>query len=151
MNRRNRNLLLLLLLLLAGGAVWYFFPKKKVQKPVVFIEQGQTAILAGDIILSVFDQNAEDGDTIQVFFKGKMIADSLAILNTPVDYNLGRLTPGEYMIGIKAINEGSTPPASAYIRLNRSGASSIDTLPDRVSFSMDAWIDSAASWKLIVK
>jgi hypothetical protein len=107
--------------------------------------------MSGDIILKVWDQNAEDGDTIQIFFKGKMIADSLGILNTPVEYSLGKLPAGEYWIGIKAINEGSTSPASAYISLNRSGTTSNDTLPDKVSFSMDAWKDSAASWKLIVK
>ena len=150
MNNKRKILLLLLLLFVAVG-VWYFYPKNKDQKLEVFTEQGKTEILAGDVILSVWDQNAEDGDTIQVFFKGKMIADSLEILNTPVDYNLGRLAPGEYYIGIKAINEGSTSPASAYIRLNRSGATTSDTLPDKVSFSMDAWIDSSASWKLIVR
>lgn len=151
MDKRKKYLLLLLLLIAVAAGVWYFYPKKNELKPEVFTEQGQTEMLAGDIILSVWDQNAEDGDTIQVFFKGKMIADSLAILNTPVEYNLGRLPPGAYWIGIKAINEGSTPPASAYIRLNRSGATTSDTLPDKVSLSMDAWIDSAASWKLIVK
>ena len=147
----KRKFLLLLLLLFVGVGVWYFYPKKIDNKSKVFTEQGKTEILAGDIILSVFDQSAEDGDTIQLFFKGKMIADSLEILNAPVDFNLGRLSPGEYWIGVKAINEGSTSPASAYIRLNRSGATTSDTLPDKVSFSMDAWVDSAASWKLIVK
>lgn len=147
----KRKFLLLLLLLLIGVGVWYFYPQTKAVNQDEFTQQGETEILAGDIILKVWDQNAEDGDTIQVFFKGKMIADSLGILNTPVEYNLGRLPAGEYWIGIKAINEGSTSPASAYISLNRSGATSNDTLPDKVSFSMDAWKDSAASWKLIVK
>ncbi len=151
MNKRKKLLLLLLLLVGITAGVWYLYPKKKEQKLEVFTEQGQTEILAGDIILSVWDQSAEDGDTIQIFFKGKMIADSLGILNIPVEYNLGKLLPGEYWIGIKAINEGSTSPASAYIRLNRSGATTSDTLPDKVSFSMDAWIDSSASWKLIVR
>lgn len=150
MNNKKKLLLLLLLLLIAFG-VWYFYPANKKTQLPAFTQQGQTEILAGNIILSVWDQNAEDGDTIQVFFKNKMIADSLNILNTPVEYDLGKLSPGEYWIGIKAINEGSTSPASAYIRLNRSGPTKNDTLPDQVSFSMDAWIDSAASWKLIIK
>ncbi len=149
--KNKKRILLLLLLLLIAAAAYYFTTKEKKVSQEAFTQQGQTEILAGDIILKVWDQNAEDGDTIQVFFKGKMIADSLGILNTPVEYNLGRLPAGEYWIGIKAINEGSTSPASAYISLNRSGATSNDTLPDKVSFSMDAWKDSAASWKLIVK
>ncbi|MEP6700031.1 MAG: hypothetical protein ABJA85_01895 [Bacteroidota bacterium] len=153
MNKRNRNLLLLLLLLLAGGAAWYFYTGKKQLKKVDFTQQGQTEIKTGDIVMRVWDHDAEDGDSVQVFFEGKMIADSLGILNEPVEYNLGKLAAGEYMIGVKAINEGSTSPASAYIRIiNKSDPARYPVNAENlVEFSMDAWIDSAASWKLIVK
>ncbi|MDZ4793748.1 MAG: hypothetical protein SGI83_05660 [Bacteroidota bacterium] len=153
MNKRNRSLLLLLLLLLAAGAVWYFYPNKKQQKQDNFTQQGQLEITAGDIVIEVWDHDAEDGDSIQVFFNGKMLADSLAILNTHVAYPLGKLSPGEYWIGVKAINEGSTSPASAYIRLiNKSDPALYPVNAENlVEFSMEAWVDSAASWKLIVK
>ena len=142
MNNKKKILLLILLLLIVA-AVWYFYPQKKIVKPEEFIQQGQTEINTGSFVMEVWDQSAEDGDSIQVFFNGKMIADSVAILKAPVEDKLGTLSPGEYWIGVKAINEGSTSPASAYIRLNDGKIKN--------SFSMDAWMDSAASWKLIVK
>ncbi len=143
MNKRKNYLLLILLLILIAAGIWYFYPQKKTVRPEKFTQQGETEINTGNFVMEVWDQSAEDGDSIQVFFNGKMIADSLAILNVPVEYKLGTLSPGEYWIGVKAINEGSTSPASAYIRLNDG--------KNKNSFSMDAWIDSAASWKLIVK
>ncbi len=152
MKRRNKGLLLLLLLLIAA-AVWYFYPAQKKEKKITFTQQGQTEIKTGDIVMEVWDHDAEDGDSIQVFFNGKMLGDSLAILNAHVAYPLGKLSPGEYWIGVKAINEGSTSPASAYIRLiNKTDPARYPVNAENlVELSMDAWIDSAASWKLIVK
>ena len=72
-----------------------------------------------------------------------MIAESLGILNDPITYKLGNLSAGEYWLGVKAINEGMFTPASAHISLT-------DGKSDK-EFSMDAWKDSAASWKIIVK
>ena len=142
MNKRKRFLILLLLLLIGAG-VYYFYPKTKEEKQENFTQQGETEINAGNIIMKVWDHEAEDGDTIQVYFTGKMIADTLGILNAPAEYKLGKLSAGEYWIGVKAINEGSTSPASAYISLS-------DGTVEK-EFSMDAWKDSAASWKIIVK
>jgi hypothetical protein len=139
----KKRILLLLLLLLIAAAVWYFYPQKKMVKQEDFTEQGQIEISAGNITMKVWDNEAEDGDTIQVFFKGKMIADTLAILNNPVEYKLGTLSAGEYWIGVKAINEGTNSPASASVSLN-------DGTVEK-EFIMDAWVDSAASWKVIVK
>ena len=58
-------------------------------------------------------------------------------------YKLGKLPAGEYWLGVKAINEGVNSPASASISLN-------DGKTEK-EFSMNAWIDSAASWKVILK
>ena len=71
------------------------------------------------------------------------IADTLGILNNPAEYKVGTLSAGEYWIGVKAINEGTTSPASASVSLG----------DDKVEkeFIMAAWVDSAASWKVIVK
>lgn len=108
-----------------------------------FTQQGQTEIQSGNIVMKVWDNDAEDGDSIQVYFEGKLIADSLAILNTPIEYKLGNLSAGDYFIGVKAINEGMTSPASAYVSLSDG--------KNKKEFSMNARIDSAASWKVIVK
>ncbi len=135
--------MLLILLLLIAGSVWYFYPQKKTIKPEEFTEQGQTEISAGNITMKVWDNNTEDGDTIKVYFNGEIIADTLGILNTAIEYKLGRLLAGEYWIGVKAISEGMMGPASATISLSDSKVVK--------EFVMDAFIDSAASWKVIVK
>ena len=142
MNNKKTFLLLLILLLIALG-VWYFYPGNKKMPLSTFTQQGQTEIQAGNIIMKVWDNDAEDGDSIQVYFKENMIADSLAILNTPIEYKLGNLSAGEYFIGVKAISEGMSSPASASVSLNDG--------KNEKEFSMNAWIDSAASWKVIVK
>lgn len=143
MQNKNKYLLIILLIALLAILAYYFSPKNKKINSLDFTQQGQTEINAGTIVMKVWDHDAEDGDSVQVFFEGKMIADSLGILNTPVEYKLGKLSAGEYWIGVKAINEGSTSPASAYISLS-------DGKTEK-EFSMDALIDSAASWKVIVK
>lgn len=140
---RKKYLLIFLLFIILAAVGNYFFQKNKKVDYKNFTQQGQTELSAGTIVMKVWDHDAEDGDIIQVFFEGKMIADSLAILNDPVEYKLGTLSAGEYWIGVKAINEGVASPASAHISLN-------DGKIEK-EFSMDAWIDSAASWKVIVK
>lgn len=142
MNNKKTFLLLLILLLIALG-VWYFYPGNKKMPLSTFTQQGQTEIQSGNIVMNVWDNDAEDGDSIQVYFQGKLIADSLAILNTPIEYKLGNLSAGEYFIGVKVINEGMSSPASAYVSLSDG--------KNEKGFSMNAWIDSAASWKVIVK
>ncbi len=140
---RNKFLLVILLLALIAMTVYYFSKKNKKINLTDFTQQGQTELSAGNIVMKVWDHDAEDGDSIQVFFEGNMIADSLGILNTPVEYKLGKLSAGEYWLGVKAINEGMSSPASAHISLT-------DGKTEK-EFSMDAWIDSAASWKVIIK
>jgi hypothetical protein len=46
-------------------------------------------------------------------------------------------------LGVKAISEGMASPASAHIILSNGKV--------KKEFNMDAWIDSAVSWKVIVK
>ena len=143
--KKNRNKYLLIILLIAIMTVlgYYFYTKNKKADPKDFTQQGQTELSAGNIVMKVWDHDAEDGDSVQVFFEGKMIADSLGILNDPITYKLGNLSAGEYWLGVKAINEGMFSPASAHISLT-------DGKSDK-EFSMDAWKDSAASWKIIIK
>ena len=140
---RKKYLLIILLLILLSTTGFYFFTKNKIVNGLNFTQQGQTELSAGNIVMKVWDHDAEDGDSVQVFFEGKMIADSLGILNDPIAYKLGNLSAGEYWLGVKAINEGMFSPASAHISLT-------DGKTEK-EFSMDAWKDSAASWKIIVK
>lgn len=145
MQKKNKYLLVLILLITMIAFLGYkFFPKsKRIHSFSNFKQQGETELSAGNIVMKVWDHDAEDGDSIQVFFDGNMIADSLGILSNAVEYRLGKLSPGEYFLGVKAINEGMASPASAHISL-------YDGKTEK-EFTMDAWIDSAASWKVILK
>lgn len=142
--KRNKYLLIILLLILFAAVGYYFFTKDKKADLKNFKLQGQTEINAGTIVMKVWDYSAEDGDTIRVFFDGKLIADSLPLLYEPVKYKLGKLSGGEHWIGISSINDGMMGAASPHINLSNG----------RDSFELDieAWKDSTAgSWKVIVK
>lgn len=143
MVQKRKYLLIIPLIILIAFLGYYFYPKPKKAGSIQFTQQGETELSAGTIVMKVWDREAEDGDSIQVYFDGKVIADSLAIVNNPIEYKLGRLSAGEYLLGVSAINEGTTSPASAHISLN-------DGKTEK-EFTMDAWIDSAASWKIILK
>ena len=143
MQNKRKYLVAILVLIVITFLAYYFYPKSKSYNQATFTQQGQTELSAGNITMKVWDHDAEDGDSVQVFFEGKMIADSLGILNDPIAYKLGDLSAGEYWLGVKAINEGMFSPASAHISLT-------DGKTEK-EFSMDAWKDSAASWKIIVK
>lgn len=136
-------LLLLLLLLLAGGTTTWVVIRSAAPKFPYAVAQGETEILAGNIVMKVWDSEAEDGDVIKVFFNGKLMADELAILNTPVEYKLGWLSPGEYTMIVGAINEGANAPASVHVSLSNG--------TNEWEFGMDATLITAASWKVTVK
>jgi hypothetical protein len=112
-------------------------------KPPTYLLQGETELRPGNIVMKVWDSEAEDGDVIQVFFQDKLVADNLAILNTPVEYKLGYLVAGEYEIKVRPLNEGMNPPASARISLN-------DGKKEQ-EFDMSASAEYSAKWKVIVK
>ncbi len=140
--QRKRNIFLLLLLLIMATILLLYFRKNQQPNPTVFILQGQTTLQAGDVGMKIWDNNTEDGDTVAVYLNGKLIADAVAILYEPYLLPLGKLTTGEYILGVKAINMGTVAPASASISLTDEKGTQ--------EFVMDAWIDSAASWKIIV-
>lgn len=93
--------------------------------------------------MRVWDNEAEDGDTIVLYFNNKLVADSVAILNSPDTFRVGAVQRGEYLLVVKAISEGMNAPASATVSLSDG--------KEEKEFVMDAYIDSAAAWKVIVR
>lgn len=141
MNKKRNILLILLLLIIIIVVIFLFLKKKKTTEH--FTLQGQTEIGAGKLSLKIWDDNTEDGDSVMVFFNGKIVKDTLALMYEPAIIELGDMKPGKYEVGIKAINEGMSPPATA--------AMSIKNETAEEKFSMYATMDSAAAWTLIVK
>lgn len=141
---RNKYLLIIFLIILIAILGYYFFTKNKKLDIKDFKQQGQSEIKSGNMIMKVWDYSAADGDSVQVYFDGELIADSLALLYEPAEYKLGNLSAGEHWIGVKAINEGMMGEASPHVRVSN-GRDSFD-------IEISAWKDSAlTSWKINVK
>ena len=142
MDKKKKITLLILLLLLLALLLYYFkFYKKKAA--IVYTEQGVSTFKQGNLQLKIWDNNTEDGDTVQVYLDNKLMRDTLPLRYEPLDLALGKLSKGEHILGVVAINEGSTSPASASMSLS-SGT-------EKKEFEMDATIENPASWKIIIK
>lgn len=138
----RKLLLFLLLLIVLAACIWYLYKPESVDEKD-FTEQGQTTVKAGKLSFKVWDNEAEDGDTIAIYFRGKLIKNKLAIRNKPDTFQLGTLGTGEYLIGVKAISEGSSSPATATISITNGN--------EEKEFEMNAIIDSAAAWRIIIQ
>jgi hypothetical protein len=144
MLKNKRGLIILILLLLLALLVYFFHSKKNRQeKQIDFTLQGTTTINEGEIKLTIWDNNTEDGDSVKVYLDNKLIRDTLALLYQPLELNFGKLSKGEHTLGVVAINEGATAPASAAMSLSNGAGKN--------EFDMYATKDSAASWKIIIQ
>lgn len=137
--RRNRFLIPLLLLLVLGGA-WLALGNRRPLPP--FRSQGQTRISGHQAELRIWDFSAVDGDSIRVYFDKELIFDSLFITDVPVVYRTGPLRSGVHRLGVEAISEGMMGPASPHI--------SVSDGKQIFEFNIDAKLDSAASWQIVV-
>lgn len=141
---RKRTIIIILLLLLLGTAGYFLLCKK--EKPVILPAaslQGSTAIDYGEISMNIWDNEAEDGDTVKVFLDGKLMKDSVELFNNPIALNFGKLKKGTHQLIVAAISEGINSPATATIGLSNG------TEPKE--FVMNATKDSAAAWTIIIK
>lgn len=141
---KNRKIIIIIVLLLVLLAIIFWLRKKPVEAVIPnFTLQGETVLSEGEFEMKIWDNNTEDGDTVAVYFNNKKLVDTLGILYEPVKIKLGKLKKGTYLLGVSAINEGVTAPASCSVSL-------FDGKEEK-EFTMDAWVDSAASWKVIVQ
>lgn len=141
MKKKILSVIILIIILLCALFYWKQCPKTENMEN--FALQGETEISSGFIRMKVWDNEAEDGDTISVYFDGKLLEKNLGILNKPFVIELGKISKGEHLFGVKAINEGTTSPASASM--------SIYNESEEKEFAMDATKEQPASWKIIVK
>lgn len=141
---KNKKTIIVIIILLLLAALAFFLCKKEKQQPLpTFTLQGSTNIGAGNIEMKIWDSEAEDGDTVSVYFKGEQMVDSLPLMHEPKVVQLGKLKSGTYQLGVSAISEGNVSPASCTVTLSN-GTKEVD-------FIMDAFVDSAASWNIIVQ
>ncbi len=142
----NKRIVLLIILVLIVIAAVYLLKCNTKDKPVqlpAFSLQGSSEINYGEIGFKIWDNEAEDGDTVRVYLDGKLVRDTLGLLNQPLELNFGKLSKGTHQLGVEAINEGSSAPATASIGLT-SGEQTTE-------FIMNATLDRAASWTIIIK
>jgi hypothetical protein len=140
---KNKRVLWVLFFLLIAAALAYVWWVTKKEKKLNYSLQGITTVNYGEIKLNIWDNNTEDGDSVKVYLDNKLIRDTIALLYQPLQLNIGKLSRGEHLLGVAAINEGSTSPASATIGLSNG--------TEKIEFEMNATKDSAASWKIFIK
>ena len=141
-NRKKKGIVILILLLVAA-AVFYFFYSKKQGIYLPSSIQGSSTISEGEIKLKIWDNNTEDGDSVKVYVDDELIRDTLPLLYEPLQLNFGRLSKGEHLLTVAAINEGMTAPASATMGISNG--------TEIIEFEMNATMDSVAAWKIFIK
>lgn len=142
MNKKKRIIIIVVLMLIAALAIYFLCCTKKAAG-IKYNLQGTTTLNYGDIKFTIWDNNTEDGDSVKVYLDDKIIRDTIGLLYEPLTLNFGKLAKGEHLLGVVAINEGTTSPASATIGLSNE--------TEKNEFEMNATKDSAASWKIIIK
>lgn len=144
---RKQTILLMVFLLLAVAALYFFMCNKKKETTTAVLPplhlQGSTEMGFGEISCKIWDNEAEDGDTVRVFLDGALVKDTFELLNRPLELGLGRLSKGKHLFVVAAISEGMNAPATASIGLSNGKESG--------EFIMDATKDTAASWTIIIK
>ncbi|MFC4262666.1 hypothetical protein ACFOWM_07250 [Ferruginibacter yonginensis] len=143
----NKKIIPILFILLIITVIIYLLTCNKKNSTTAslptFNLQGTTEITYGDIGCKLWDNEAEDGDTVKVYVDGNLIKDSIELRNEPITLNLGTLKKGTHILGVVAISEGYNSPATASIGLfNKT---------EIKEFIMNATKDSAASWNIIIK
>jgi len=142
--KRSRILLIITLLIVAAIGTWFFICGSNKVSQKNFVQQGSTTIKTNSPTIKIWDYSAVDGDTIDFYFDGKLIYKNLFLQDSPNIYQPNNLSKGEHWIGIKAIAEGTNPPATPHISIG-------DGVND-IQFDVDAYKDSVSgSWLINVE
>jgi hypothetical protein len=87
------------------------------QLPSNYTNQGTITVESKNISICIYDNSAEDGDVVDLFFNGNALINNYEILNTEKCFN-ATLENGNNWIGINVDNEGINPPASVTVKIN---------------------------------
>lgn len=87
------------------------------QLPSNYTNQGTITVEGKNLSVCIYDNSAEDGDIVDLFFNGNLLIENYEILNAEKCFNV-TLEEGNNWIGINVDNEGTSPPASATIIIN---------------------------------
>jgi hypothetical protein len=91
--------------------------KVQTQLPSNYTNQGTITVASKNISICIYDNSAEDGDIIDLFFNGNSLINNYEILNEEKCFN-ATLENGNNWIGINVDNEGTSPPASVTVKIN---------------------------------
>lgn len=87
------------------------------QLPSNYSNQGTITVKSKNVSICIYDNSAEDGDVVDLFFNGNALINNYEILNTEKCFN-ATLENGNNWIGINVDNEGINPPASVTVKIN---------------------------------
>lgn len=91
--------------------------KVQTQLPSNYSNQGTITVANKNISICVYDNNAEDGDIIDLIFNGNALIKNYELKNAERCFN-ATLEKGDNWIGIIAIDEGTTSPATVTVKIN---------------------------------
>lgn len=116
---KNKSILLLFIAITMFGSIGCKKEDKKVQTqlPANYTNQGTITVTKKDISICIYDNNAEDGDVIDLLFNGNTLISNYELKNVERCFDV-TLESGNNWIGINVDNEGTNPPASVSVRID---------------------------------
>lgn len=116
---KNKSILLLFIAITMFGSIGCKKEDKKVQTqlPSNYTNQGTITVTKKDISICIYDNNAEDGDIIDLLFNGNTLISNYELKNAEKCFDV-TLESGNNWIGINVDNEGTTSPATVSVRID---------------------------------
>lgn len=83
-------------------------------------EQARVAVNDKNVNIKIYDNGKIDGDSVSVFFNGKLLGKNLRLSDKPLEFNL-KLTKGKHNVTVFAENLGEVAPNSALVVVTAGG------------------------------
>ena len=77
-------------------------------------EQARVAVTDKNVNIKIYDNGKIDGDSVSVFFDGKLLGKNLRLSDVPLEFNI-KLTKGKHNVTVFAENLGEVAPNSALV------------------------------------
>lgn len=115
---KNKIKFLLPLLILVISISTSCKKEKSVQTelPSNYTNEGTITVKSKDISICIFDNDAEDGDRVDLIFNGTTLARDYTLVNAEKCFDVS-LESGNNWIGVNILDEGTTSPATVTIKI----------------------------------
>lgn len=116
---KNKMKFLLPLLILVISISIGCKKEKSVQTelPSNYTNEGTITVKSKNISICIYDNDAEDGDIVDLIFNGSTLARDYTLLNAEKCFDV-TLESGNNWIGVNILDEGTNPPASVTVKID---------------------------------